>query len=141
VTVEIRTVDSSPTAVLIGPLDLSRLMPMYDAVYAFLRGGQTEVRQTGQNIAVYREGKTMEVGVEVDGPFEAVGEIVPSALPAGRVATATHTTGYGDMKRTYDAIEAFCRGNGHQTTGVWWEIYGDPDDDHHVDVEIYALLG
>ena len=53
---------------------------------------------------------------------------------------ATHTSGYGDLGRTYDAIEAWCAEQGHSTAGVQWEIYGDPDEHDHVDVEIVYLL-
>ena len=137
--VEIRTVEASPTAVVVGPHDLSKLMPSYDTVYRWLRA-QAAVRQTGQNIALYRRNGTMEVGVEVDRAFEAVGDVVASARPAGRAAAATHTTGYGDLHVTYDAIRAWCVANGHAITGTTWEIYGDPDDAGHVDVEVCYLL-
>lgn len=122
-----------------GLFDLSKIMPCYDAVYSFLRGG-TDVRQVGQNIALYRGGKTMEVGVEVDRAFEPVGDVVASELPGGRVACATHTTGYGDVHATYDAIRAWCDEHGHALTDAVWEIYGDPDERDHVDVEIRHLL-
>jgi effector-binding domain-containing protein len=137
--VEIHTVGASKTAVVAGPFDLAKLMPSFDAVYAWLRG-QTEVKQVGQNIALYRHGKEMEVGVEVDRSFEPAAGVRPSELPAGRVATATHTTGYADMRRTYDAIAVFCRKRGLETTGIAWEIYGDPDEHGHADVEIRFLL-
>jgi effector-binding domain-containing protein len=139
-TVELRTVEASRTAVVAGPLDLTRIMPSFDAVYAFLRGGATEVRQRGHNIALYRQGTEMEIGVEVDRAFDPVGEITASELPAGQVAAATHTTGYGDLGRTYEAIEAWCADNGHQPTGTVWEIYGDPDERDVVAVEICYLL-
>ena len=138
--VRVVTVTASRTAVVAGRFDLSKVMPSYDTVYAWLRGGQTEVTQTGQNIALYRHGKEMEVGVEVDRSFEPVAGVVASELPAGRVATMTHTTGYGDLHRTYDAIEQWCRDHGEAMTGVCWEVYGDPDERDHVDVDIYFLL-
>jgi effector-binding domain-containing protein len=134
------TVEPSLTAVVAGPFDLSRLMPSWDAVYGFLRGTNTDVRQAGQNVALYHRGERMEIGVEVDRTFAPCGEVTSSSLPSGRVAHATHTTGYGDLHRTYSAIESFCAGRGLDTTGTTWEIYGDPDDDDHVDVEIYFLL-
>ena len=137
--VEIRTVERSSTAVVAGSFDLSRLMSSYDAVYAWLRA-QDAVKQTGQNIALYRQGTEMEVGVEVDTTFEPVDGVTPSELPAGQAAVMTHTTGYGDLHRTYAAIEQFCKENGHATTGITWEIYGDPDGRDHVDVDIYFLL-
>ena len=136
--ITVRTVGSSATAVVAGPMDLSRFMSCFDTVYSWLRG-QSAVKQVGQNIALYSDG-CMEVGVEVDRSFEPAGEVVPSGLPAGRVASAIHTTGYGDMHVTYDAIRGWCEEHGLTTTGVQWEIYGDPDEHDHVDVEICYLL-
>ena len=133
-----RTVEPSKTAVVAGPMDLSKFMACFDAVYGWLRG-QSEVKQTGQNIALYGPG-TMEVGIEVDRSFEPAAGVVASELPGGRVASMVHTTGYGDLHRTYDAISAWCKDNGEPMAGVQWEVYGDPDDDDHVDVEIYFLL-
>jgi effector-binding domain-containing protein len=82
----------------------------------------------------------MEVGVEVDRTFPPAGVVVSSQLPGGRIAHATHTTGYGDFHKTYDAIRQWSNENGHGTTGIQWEIYSDPDEDDHVDVEICYLL-
>ena len=138
VDVQVRTVTASPTAVVEGPFDASMIMPAVDAVYAFLRS-DTDVRQVGQNIALYRDGR-MEIGVEVDRTFDAAGDVTASALPAGRVASATHTTGYGDLHVTYDAIRSWCGDHGHAIAGTTWEIYGDPDEHDHVDVEICYLL-
>jgi len=120
-------------------MDLSRFMACYDAVYAFL-GGDTDVKQTGQNVAMYDHGRRMEVGVEVDRTFPPAGLVVPSQLPGGRIAHATHTTGYSDLAKTYAAVSHWCDERGHPTTGIQWEIYSDPDPDDHVDVEICYLL-
>jgi effector-binding domain-containing protein len=137
----IDTVEPSLTAVVVvEPMDLSRLMDCYDRVYAFLRGG-TEVMQTGQNIALYEHGERMEVGVEVDRIFDPAGPVVSSRLPGGRIAHATHTTGYEDLHRTYDAISEWCEANGQRTTGIQWEVYADPDESRHVNVEICYLCG
>ena len=57
-----------------------------------------------------------------------------------RAAHATHTTGYGDLHRTYHEVERWCAENGESPVGVQWEVYADPDADDHVDVEIYFLL-
>ena len=140
VDVVVREVEPSRTAVVRGPLDVSRIMSCFDAVYAYLRGGSTDVRQTGQNVALYRRDGTMEIGVEVDRAFVQVGAVQASSLPGGRVASAVHTSGYGDLSVTYDAIRNWCAAHGHATTGDTWEIYGDPDENDHVDVEILALL-
>jgi effector-binding domain-containing protein len=137
--VRVREVGPSPTAVVAGPKDLSRFSADLDAVYAFL-GSNPGVRQSGHNIARYGPGERMEVGVEVDARFDSSGPVVSSTLPGGRVAHATHTTGYGDLGATYAAISAWCERHGHATAGVQWEVYGDPDERDHVDVEVCFLL-
>jgi effector-binding domain-containing protein len=91
-------------------------------------------------VALYRRDGTMEIGVEVDRAFDPVGDVRSSTLPGGRVAAAVHTTGYGHLHVTYDVIGDFCAANGLATTGDAWEIYGDPDENDHVDVEIVVLL-
>ena len=63
-----------------------------------------------------------------------------SQLPGGRIAHATHTTGYADLGVTYAAITRWCEANGHTVAGVQWERYGDPDERGHVDVEVCFLL-
>ena len=139
---EIRVDEVGPSltaVVVVEPMDLSRFMACYDAVYAFLRG-DTDVEQTGCNVALYEHGQRMEVGVEVDRPFLQAESVVSSQLPGGRIAHATHTTGYGDLRRTYDAIRRWCNEHGHEAAGVQWEIYADPDEHDHVDVEICYLL-
>ena len=138
--IRVEPVGPSRTAVVVvEPMDLSRFMACYDAVYAFLRS-DTDVRQTGQNIALYQHGQRMEVGVEVDRSFPPAGLVVSSELPGGRVAHATHTTGYGDLHKTYDAVRRWCDEHGHDAAGIQWEIYSDPDEHDHVDVEICYLL-
>jgi effector-binding domain-containing protein len=138
--IRIDAVEPSLTAVVVvEPMDLSRFMGCYDAVYAFLRGG-TDVKQTGQNIALYERGQRMEVGVEVDRGFDSAGPVVPSSLPGGRIAHATHKTGYGDLGKTYDAVSRWRDEHGYDMAGIQWEIYSDPDERDHVDVEICYLL-
>jgi effector-binding domain-containing protein len=122
------------TAVVRGAFDLSAFMSRLDAVYAALAG-----RKGGQNIALYTD-DAMEVGVEYDGWDDAGVGVIASALPGGRVASAIHTTGYGDLGRTYDAILGWCSEHGHGLAGPRWEIYGDPDEHDHVDVEVCYLL-
>lgn len=120
-------------------MDLSRIMACYDRIYAFLRSG-TDVLQTGQNVAVYEHGQRMEIGVEVDRTFDPVDQVVSSRLPGGRAAHATHTTGYGDLQRTYNAIKEWCDAIGYDRAGIQWEVYSDPDETGHVDVEVFYLL-
>ncbi len=124
--------------VVVEPIDLSRIIECYDAVYAFLRGG-TDVMQAGHNIALYTNGR-MEIGVEVDRTFVSAGTVVSSSLPGGRIAHATHTTGFGDLSRTYDAVRTWCDAAGERAAGTQWEVYADPSSSGHVDVEVCFLL-
>src|SRR4051794_22729514 len=118
VDIKVDVVEPSLTAVVVvEPMDLSRFMACFDAVYAFLRG-DTDVRQTGQNVALYEHGPRMSVGVEVDRTFPPAGLVVSSQLPGGRIAHATHTTGYGDLHVTYDAVSKWCKDNDLRTVGT-----------------------
>ena len=138
--VRIKEATESRTAVVVvEPMDLSKFMACFDAVYRFLGGG-IEVTQTGQNVARYDHGTRMEVGVEVDRSFEPSDGVVPSHLPGGRVAHATHTGGFDTLRETYATIADWCKEHRHATTGVAWEIYGDPDEAGQVDVEVCLLL-
>ena len=139
VVIRLSLVEPSPTAVVAGQMDLSRFMSCFDTVYEFLHS-DTHVKQVGHNIALYDSGARLEVGVEVDVAFDSEGPVVSSRLPGGRVAHATHTTGYADLAETYTAIKRWCDHHGHATTGIQWEIYGDPDERDHVDVEVCYLL-
>ena len=74
----------------------------------------------------------VEVGVLYGGQLPLSGRVQPSQLPVGLVATATHCGDYTALGRTHDAVRQWCREQGHELTGVRWEVYGphrpDPDD-------------
>jgi len=119
--------------------------PALDLVWAFLQRNP-DLRTDGHNVFVYRfpdrPGDPMEAdfGVEVTGPFEPEGEVVPAVTPAGRVATALHTDGYATLVEAGAAIEAWCAAHAHALGGASWEIYGDPGPDGQVDVRVCYLL-
>lgn len=87
------------------------------------------VHGAGRHVTVYLDGEiNLEIGVEMPSPFSGAGEVIASAIPQGRVATATHFGPYQSLRETHRAIAAFCAANGHSTTSVSWEIYGHWDD-------------
>src|SRR5689334_742350 len=55
----------------------------------------------GRHVTVYRAGDDdvfdVEIGVELDSPFTGHGEVVPSSLPGGTVATTTHLGPYQQL--------------------------------------------
>lgn len=98
--------------------------PMLDSVYAFL--ATADVRQTGHNVMLYRDDVPhVEVGVEVNRPFESAGPVVSSALPAGEVAVTVHRGPYRNLGSAHGAVLEWCAANGRVPAGPRWEIYGD----------------
>ncbi|HZP57974.1 MAG TPA: GyrI-like domain-containing protein [Dehalococcoidia bacterium] len=109
-------------------------------MWAALRA-QPNVRR-GHNVAIYHNGRTMTVGVQIDAAaFQPRAGVTLSATPAGRAATATHIGPYAEMRRTNDAIIAWCREAGLQLSGPSWEVYGDwEEDESNARTDVYYLL-
>jgi effector-binding domain-containing protein len=142
--IALRTTVPSPTAVVVQATtweEFPRLWPvLLDEVYAFVRGGGTT--QTGHNVMLYRDDvPNVEVGIEVAGSFVPSGRVVPSELPAGRVATTVLRGGYEGLGAAHAAVLAWCAANDHMLTGTRWEIYGDwREDPADMETEISYLL-
>ena len=124
--VEVRTTQADLPATIGRSLDL---------VWAFLRSSDLV---TNHNVVVYRGdlaaegGGLVEVGVQVDRPFDDAGApdgVRCRELPAATVARAVHVGPYHRMGETHDAIRAWCAEHGHELDGLSWEVYGDWDDD------------
>ena len=95
-----------------------------------------------RNVMLYLDDvPNVEIGVEVAAPFAAIGRVVSSSLPAGRVATTTHRGAYEEIGLAHQAIIDWCDRHGLQRTGARWEIYGHATE-HEADqeVEVYYLL-
>jgi effector-binding domain-containing protein len=69
----------------------------------------------------------LKFGVQVSGAFAATGRVVPSTLPGGLAATATHTGPVAQIGGTHQAVGEWSTANGARPAGPRWEIYGDPD--------------
>jgi effector-binding domain-containing protein len=144
--IEVRVVTTSarPTAVVSRATTWEEFPSLWgqllDQVYAFLR--TSDVQQTGHNVMLYKDGvPTVEVGVEVDGPFPPAGEVVPSVLPAGEAAMALHVGPYDRLGDAHDAVHAWSRATGRALAGPRWEIYGDwHEDPAQLETEVYWLL-
>jgi effector-binding domain-containing protein len=140
--VTLLTVEASPTAVVAATTTWDELPSLWgsllDEVWTVIRSGGAE--KAGHNVMLYEDDRPrVEVGVQVAGPFAPVGRVVPSSLPAGRVAATVHRGGYARLGEAHDAVHRWATANGHVLTRVRWEIYGDPapgDPSAPVDVEI-----
>lgn len=137
--VELIRTAASPIAVIATTTtweDFPALWPrLLDEVWAELR---TRSGGTGHNVMVYEgEPLRVQIGVEVTEPIEPAGRVVPSTLPAGPAARALHRGSPATINQTHDAVAAWCARRGHPTTGLRWEIYGDPDEDGSFTTAVY----
>ena len=93
-----------------------------------------KIRGAGRHVALYWDDVIhLEVGVELDVPFDGHGDVIGSAIPAGEVATATHFGPYGLLSDAHRAIREWCAGQGHVLAGPRWEIYGHWEDEWNHD--------
>jgi effector-binding domain-containing protein len=147
VDVTVTTVEPTPTAVVAAAVtweEFPKLWgPMLDQVWTFLRGDAPEgLYQHGHNIMLYQDDVPhVEVGVQVTGPFAPAGQVVPSTLPAGLAATATHTGPIAKIGDTHQAVRDWSQANGYRLAGPHWEIYGDPaPSTGHFNVAVFWSL-
>jgi hypothetical protein len=124
--IDVQQVRRIPTAVVshrVRKEEFSRVVPescglVWNALRAQgLRGGH--------NMALYREaGAVVEAGVELLTPFTPSGPIVLSELPAGRAAVTQHYGPYTELGAAHEAVQRWCKSNGHAFGSVCWEVYG-----------------
>ena len=105
--VRVEQMESRPLAVIrrrASQRELSTVVPaLCGEVWNFVKAHKVE--RPGRHVAVYFDSAiNLEVGVEVGGTFAASDSVVPSATPAGTVATVTHV---GDYAKLGDAHGLF----------------------------------
>ena len=95
-----------------------------------------------QNVMLYKDQRPdVEVGVLVSGPFQPHGRVIPSALPAGEVATATHRGDYAKLGVTHEAVRDHAAAHGRELAGPCWEIYGHArPDPSESETQVFWLL-
>jgi len=130
--IAVKTVPAQPTAVVAAVTTWAEYpalwRPLLDQVYDFLK--TREVRKEGHNIVLYLDARpSVEVGVEVDGPFAPRGNVRPSELPAGEVAWTLHRGPFHEVGAAHDAVRAWGQQTCKRVAGPFWVIYGDHYDD------------
>ncbi|MEO8623936.1 MAG: GyrI-like domain-containing protein, partial [bacterium] len=91
-------------------------------VWTAVKAQQTKA---GRHVAIYWNGDiSLDVGVELEGPFTERDRVVRSATPSGPVATITHFGPYHTLGAAHNAIKTWCDENGRRAAGPNWEIYG-----------------
>ena len=119
------------------------LIPLLDRVYIQVRAGT--IVQGGHNVFVYRDatkdGVSVEVGVQVPDVFENVEDVVYSSTPSGEVASTLHVGLYSDLGNAYDALSQWCKDHRRRRANVYWEVYGDWEEDPtKLQTEVFYLL-
>jgi effector-binding domain-containing protein len=143
-------VDPRPTAVIAQTTTWEEFPTLWgsllDEVYRFVRPRAHLATgidgELWQNVMLYMDDSpSVEVGVLVSGQFEPEGRVIPSELPAGEVATATHRGDYAQLGETHKAVRDAVAERGRELAGPRWEIYGhwraDPSE---LETEVFWLL-
>jgi hypothetical protein len=106
---------------------LARLLPSLDAGKAGAECTRWRLLEGG--------GLAMEIGRVVAQGFAAVGEVVPSELPAGRAAHLAMEGGFENLPLAWQTLFDWCKAQQLSPAGINWEIYGRTED-----AELYVLL-
>jgi hypothetical protein len=124
--------------------DLSKLVPeCCGLVWTAIRGLNL---RGGRHVAIYWDDSIrLEVGVELDRPFSGVGEVVPSATPAGITASVMHLGPYPQLAAAHDAIHRWVKTSPYKLSGPRWEIYGHWQEEWNTDpskirTDVFYLL-
>jgi hypothetical protein len=64
-------------------------------------------------------------GILVSKPFAPVGDVVPSELPAGRVAQYLYVGGYEGIPQAWQTLFDWCNAQKLKLAGLNWEIYDE----------------
>ena len=146
--IELTRSNATPTAVIrsrVPAKDLAKFVPAAcGEVWSFIRSAG--LPRPGRHLALYLDEQGLvEVGAEVSEPFTGNERIHCSELPAGRVVTTVHFGPYQRLSDAHQAIREGCAKQGHQCSGVSWEIYGHWDESWNTDpskirTDIFYLL-
>jgi len=111
---------------------------LLDEVWAAARS--TDRIEPGRNVMLYLDAvPNVEIGVEVGGPFDAIGRVFSSALPAGRVATTRCRV--EEIGPAHAAVIAWCDAHDLGRTGVRWEVYDHQrEDSAELELDVFHLL-
>jgi effector-binding domain-containing protein len=148
--VRFMTVEARPTAVVAQTTTWTEFPKLWASllgeVYEFVRPRPELATGVGgelwQNIMLYKDQRPdVEVGVLVSEPFQGEGSVIPSALPAGEVATATHRGDYAKLGTTHDAVRDYAAAHGRELAGPCWEVYGHARaDPSEAETDVFWLL-
>ena len=140
--VSLRQAAARPTAVVACRTTWAEYPALWPVLLAEARAAVREPARPGSGVMLYLDdAPSVEVGVEVTGPFRPSGRVIASALPAGLVATTVHRGPYSGLGAAHRAVRDWCAAGGHPVLGPLWEVYGDwSEDPAELETEITYLV-
>jgi effector-binding domain-containing protein len=98
------------------------------------------IRSTGHNVVVYWDepgrdlmhspgGIAVDIGAEIETPFESDADLQCTSTPAGRFITVLHIGPVDQLGEAYAALHAHIRAQNLKPTGPYWEYYGHWSED------------
>ncbi len=86
----------------------------------------------------------LEIAIPIATPFPETERVKNSNVPGGIAAFTTHMGPYEEISKAYQAIQAWLQQFGHESTGVFWEVYmTDPEttpDPADYRTDVYWLI-
>ncbi|MUL41730.1 AraC family transcriptional regulator [Streptomonospora sp. PA3] len=139
---EPRIVSAQPaaTAVIRGTVEMADLESFFD--HSFTTLPQAIAAQganiTGPAFGLYHgevaDPVDIEVGFPIDRQVEPQGDVVPSTLPAGRVARMTHAGAFDGLSVSWERLSTWVDEQGLVPAGFLWEVYvTEPSPDMNPD--------
>jgi len=101
----------------------------YGAIAQYL--GELGEQPAGPPFVIYHNDDMQDLDVEIGFPvareLPSKGDIQASEIPGGKVATCLYVGPYAEIEPAYAALSEWMRENGHEATGVAYEMYlNDP---------------
>lgn len=126
--IEVRALEEQHTAVIRSRVVEDQVGPWFAASYGALATHLQNVDVVTVGMPFARcssedDGYVVEAGLPVEGPITADGDVEPSSLPGGSVATTWHRGAYATAERAYAAIADWLQRHGCERAGAPWEIY------------------
>jgi effector-binding domain-containing protein len=126
---ELIDVDEVTTAVIAGVVEMSDMPAFFDRAFSTLPAvlESQGVSPVGPAFALHHRPVTdtadLEVGVPVDRPVTAEGDVRPASLPGGRVARYVHHGAFDDLPVAWKRLESWIADRGLTSGDGVWEVY------------------
>jgi effector-binding domain-containing protein len=122
-------VDATTTAVIAAVVPMADMAAFFDSTFSTIGpvlAGQG-VTPVGPAFAAYHgapgEEADLEAGFPIGAPLRGVGDVQPSALPAGRVARVVHAGGYDGLGDAWARLHGWLGSQGLTPGELLVEVY------------------